>query len=311
MADQGDLPRALRLAVSQIQPGSGPTEPMTEQDRAWLNEVLGEMAVPHSNNNDPESVNSAEVKAKTAAVKGITSVLSGLVDLIKDEQKPHILDAIKNELQHIADDGELLDRADDKDRRNAVAPISALLMTACADHSDPGSVLNDMIAPLCSILAELAQNSPECQQAALELIPKLITVVKSERDTAAKTKAVYALSAILRSNQSSAAASYLLPNPDDGEIENDASNEGAVDVLVKLICEPTEADPVRIKAAFLLSCLAEQRHDVRQLLSRRYETDMNLLREKNSNIQELVDQILQRIYTEEREAGKAPLPIGM
>lgn len=67
-------------------------------------------------------------------------------------------------------------------------------MTACADHSDPGSVLNDMIAPLCSILAELAQNSPECQQAALELIPKLITVVKSERDTAAKTKAVYALS---------------------------------------------------------------------------------------------------------------------
>ncbi|XP_022647702.1 uncharacterized protein LOC111244661 isoform X3 [Varroa destructor] len=283
------------------------------------------MAVPHSNNNDLESVNSAEVKAKTAAVKGITSVLSGLVDLIKDEQKPHILDAIKNELQHIADDGELLDRADavdpttcskfvrveDKDRRNAVAPISALLMTACADHSDPGSVLNDMIAPLCSILAELAQNSPECQQAALELIPKLITVVKSERDTAAKTKAVYALSAILRSNQSSAAASYLLPNPDDGEIENDASNEGAVDVLVKLICEPTEADPVRIKAAFLLSCLAEQRHDVRQLLSRRYETDMNLLREKNSNIQELVDQILQRIYTEEREAGKAPLPIGM
>lgn len=82
------------------------------QDRAWLNEVLGEMAVPHSNNNDLESVNSAEVKAKTAAVKGITSVLSGLVDLIKDEQKPHILDAIKNELQHIADDGELLDRAD-------------------------------------------------------------------------------------------------------------------------------------------------------------------------------------------------------
>lgn len=85
----------------------------------------------------------------------------------------------------------------DCDRRNAVAPISMLLAISCpADGTSLSSepALHDMVAPLCSILAELAQNSPQCQEEALKLIPRLISVINSEGNSTAKTKAVYALS---------------------------------------------------------------------------------------------------------------------
>lgn len=53
----------------------------------------------------------------------------------------------------------------------------------------------EMIAPLCSILAELSQNSPGCQAEAMCLIPRLTEIVESEEHSPqTKSKAVYALS---------------------------------------------------------------------------------------------------------------------
>lgn len=173
-----------------------------------------------------------------------------------------------------------------------------LLITSCpieGTENNAEPAWGDMVAPLCSILAELAQNSPACQQEALKLVPTLINVIKSRNDSATRTKAVYALSGtrvecfqgrkksyllfpnislgILRGNERSEAATYLLPEFDKKEDEKIIS-DGAIDVLVKLVVDSDEAVAVRIKAAFLLSCLAEQRHDVRQLLSRHYEKEI-------------------------------------
>ncbi|OQR76052.1 hypothetical protein BIW11_08017 [Tropilaelaps mercedesae] len=314
MTDQSDILCALRFAVSQIQAGCESTGPMNEQDCAWLSKVLNEMAGWQANNSESCADDNLP-QSEPGKPKGISGVLSGLVDLIKDEKKPHNVDTVKNKLQHIAEDGELLDKADDGDRRKAVAPIAVLLTISCPTsdtNSSSEPALRDMIAPLCSILAELAQNSPQCQEEALALIPRLIAVAKSDGDAAVKTKAVYALSGILRGNQSSLATAYLLPKcSDDTNKNREDEDDGALDVLVKLVLTPKEAPPVRIKAAFLLCCLAEQRHDVRQLLSRRYEKDIEKLQEMDANVKELLDRILKRIHTNKTDEGKAPLALAM
>lgn len=285
--------------------------------------------------------------AQPASSAGICSVLINLVELLARENKPHMIDAVKNELQHIADDGELMDRADDSDRRNAVAPISALLKVCGANAK---GALAAMRAPLCSILAELAQNSPECQAEAMKLIPQLVDIVRRcKDDTQAITKAIYALSAILRGNPNPAVCEYLLPRagspPSDSvgvQAANGCHGQGGVclvDILVDVVLlggqagGETENSPrnnnaapdgqasppcssapaaARLKAAFLLSCLAEQRHDVRQHLSRNYERDFEQLNEDDDNVRELINTTLKRIHTKKAaDDGQPPLALAM
>lgn len=76
-----------------------------------MNEVLREMVPSHENGSN-EGTNESHPEIQDTPPRGISGVLRGLVELISDGKKTHIVDAVKNELQHIAEDGELLDRAD-------------------------------------------------------------------------------------------------------------------------------------------------------------------------------------------------------
>ncbi|XP_003738058.1 uncharacterized protein LOC100908392 [Galendromus occidentalis] len=271
MGDQGDLPRAFRFAVSHIQPGANPAAPMSDQDREWLKEVIGQMASSSTDGvKDPDD---------RPIYRSIADVLRSFAVLIEKGNTAHLKEAVASELQHIAEEAELLDRADDNERKNSVGSIKTIFSMAT----------KEAMAPLCSILAELAQNSPGCQSEAMCLIPRLTEIVKSHEYSAqAKSKAVYALSAIIRGNPSPDVPDHLFATQD--------REEGLVDVLTKLVCESDESVQVRTKAAFLLNCLVSD-HDVRSYLFEKKEKDFQGLHEKNESIKELVDAILQSIQT--------------
>jgi len=257
---------------------------MSDQDREWLSEVIGQMASPADGEKDPDG---------RPKYRGIADTLRSFVVLLENGNTAHLKDSVASELQHIADGAELVDRADDNERKKSVESIKTILSMAT----------KEMIAPLCSILAELAQNSPGCQSEAMCLIPQLTEIMRSpEHSDQTKSKAVYALSAIIRGNPSTDVNGHLF--------SADNKKEGVVDVLAKLVCDLHESVQVRTKAAFLLNCLVSN-HDVRDHLFKNNEQQFRELQEKNENIKELVDGILQSIQTTKLAEDKPLLALKM
>ncbi|KAH9374077.1 hypothetical protein HPB48_005346 [Haemaphysalis longicornis] len=103
----------------------------------------------------------------------------------------------------------------------------------------------------CALIAELVQNNPHCQQAAVLSTNRLLRLLDSETDDEVRCKALYALSCMVRQNR----AAY-----------KKFEHLGGPDVLRRTLFETTNRR-LKTKASFLVATLCNQEDGFREAMA--------------------------------------------
>uniref|UniRef100_T1JDV9 Nucleotide exchange factor Fes1 domain-containing protein n=1 Tax=Strigamia maritima TaxID=126957 RepID=T1JDV9_STRMM len=103
------------------------------------------------------------------------------------------------------------------------------------------------------LFAELVQNNPYCQKAAGEfgLIPQLLDLLENDPEPEVRIKALYGLSCLIRHNNAA--------------LDEFMAQDGFSYLLRAM---QSNIDKLRIKSSFLISCLCEQKPEIKDTLTR-------------------------------------------
>ncbi|XP_050040421.2 hsp70-binding protein 1-like [Dermacentor andersoni] len=103
----------------------------------------------------------------------------------------------------------------------------------------------------CALIAELVQNNPHCQRAALLSASRLLRLLNTETDDEVRCKALYALSCMVRQNKDAYANFEKLGGP----------------VVLRRILFETTNRRLKTKASFLVAALCSQEDGFRAALA--------------------------------------------
>ncbi|CAB3379931.1 Hypothetical predicted protein [Cloeon dipterum] len=142
-------------------------EPISEENRKWLNEAISDMSI----NVIEELTKGIKVLEQVGSISGSDS----------PEEFERVLDLITNYVDN-------MDISNDFHKIGGFTIFDPLL-------SSPHPRLRSKAA---NLIAEVTQNNVYCQQRVTHLFPKLLQMVKEDPEPEVKVKALYALSCSLR-----------------------------------------------------------------------------------------------------------------
>ncbi|XP_057669150.1 hsp70-binding protein 1 [Diorhabda carinulata] len=206
---QGLLRFSMEATRAEDAPFNGELLPMDEERKQFLENALKSMTV------DIVEVLQRQIQ-----------LLRGVESLEAHEDNTKYLEAIETILEYV----------DNIDIANDFHKIGGFtILYPCLKSSDW-----KIRAGGCELLAVLCQNNPYCQQVVLdnEFVPKLLTMINTDDDGQVVTKAVYALSGIIRDNPEG--VSQLI-------------NYNGLSILIQ--CLKSNHENVIIKSAFLMGAL--------------------------------------------------------
>ena len=234
-----DLQDLLRLAVehqvaragdeSVDTPSAETPSVASDPERAsWLNEALNSLQ------NDPVS----EMKKGIAFLsEGIEKIQVSGLDEKFEEEFVYTLDTLVDYVGSI-------DYANDFIKLNGLKLITPLLNIASVEIKSKA----------CDVFAEIVQNNPNGQKAAIEtdILQTLTDVLDSDQSEQAKIKSLYAISCLIRDNRQ---AAVLFDKEHDG-----------LSVLLRAMQRETETHKLRIKSSFLITALAAEVPEIKETL---------------------------------------------
>ncbi|XP_037567940.1 hsp70-binding protein 1 [Dermacentor silvarum] len=103
----------------------------------------------------------------------------------------------------------------------------------------------------CALIAELVQNNPHCQRAALRSASRLLRLLNTETDDEVRCKSLYALSCMVRQNKDAYANFEKLGGP----------------VVLRRVLFETTNRRLKTKASFLVAALCSQEDGFRAALA--------------------------------------------
>lgn len=218
---KGLLKFCMEATRGEDAPGTSTFETMPEERKKWLEEALTSMTV-------------SPTERMLACIKMIQDAEEDTEDGTEQQVKA------VSELQDWADD---LDIANDFIKLNGMCIMPKLM----------GSEVSELRWRCLELLGVLAQNNPFVQSKliSLKLMPALLHMVDTDPNPTVRTKAMYAVSCLVRSNAAAQA---------------DFVAAGGLQVLLNAVA--SSEDKLRIKATFLMTAICEDNPGLRDTLTR-------------------------------------------